>query len=49
MCVSPSASRLMPVSRGHHLPKMDNSLAKKMDELKRTMGPEVGIVILYYC
>jgi hypothetical protein len=47
---SPSGARLMPVSRGHHLPKMDNSLAKKMDELKRTMGPEVLFCcFLSYC
>lgn len=38
---STAPARLLPMSRPHHLPKMDNALAKKMEEIRRTMGSEV--------
>lgn len=37
---SPSVGRLMPVSRPHHLPKMDNALSKRMDDIRKTLGTE---------
>jgi hypothetical protein len=29
------------MSRPHHLPRMDNALAKKMEEIRRNMGSDV--------
>ena len=42
---SPSVGRLMPVSRPHHLPKMDNALSKRMDDIRKTLGAEVILFI----
>jgi hypothetical protein len=44
---SPSGARLMPISRPHHLPKMDNALQKKMEDIRKTLGPDVSVKFLF--
>jgi hypothetical protein len=42
--ISPLLGNGSSLARPHHIPKLTNSLGKRMDEIRRTMGDGVGAV-----